>query len=342
MRNDALATMQTSVSTQEEVSERNAAAVDWGLLLEPAAPRGNARRADGVASVVDASPSSVHDRSHDGLRPIDTLTAQILMKEERLKYLQRQRRRQRGRIQPCPHQNTVETDQQQDEAEVSLSLDLDDTWECARLVVVAHGASSASSLREDEGADHHRDNRGLPMIHACLRAPDAPTALLERSLRRYPEQLRQPDPRGNLPLHHASARILRPRRAVASAGACAEAAALLGPASEEADEDEGEDVLPRIYSLYPDAARIQNSGGEWPVTVAIRAGRPWRDVSLLAAAHPKALLDLDCHRDRLPLILDGLARRARESGENDGAHPQRSATIAFRLLRSAPDLVPSP
>jgi hypothetical protein len=220
-----------------------------------------------------------------------------------------------------------------------LSLDLDDTWECARLVAEAHGAASSSSSLLETGSDRHC--HGLPMIHACLRTPYTPTALLERSLQRYPEQLRQPDSRGNLPLHYATAR-LRPRPAAVAAVVSPSTETGAFDTDDDADEDEGETVLSRIFAQYPDAARIQNSAGEWPVTVAIRAGRPWRAVLLLATAHPEALVDLDRHRNRLPLILVGLMRRVRESGEMDRIHHRMAVAIAFRLVRSTPDAVPSP
>jgi hypothetical protein len=265
----------------------------------------------------------------DGMRPIDTLTAQILMKEERAKYRDRRRRMRRGT------RETGEDDDCQHRGSALRLSDLDDSWECARMIVSVHA-----------GEPH---TKKLPVVHACLAATasasaaataapsssSVPRALLESALRRYPEQLRQPDSSGNLPLHYAAA-AGSPRAAASSASTANDT----GPSpadpnddndddDEAANEDE-EDAMPRILALHQGAARVRNLEGYCPVDVAIRAGRRWRTgIAVLGAAHPEALLDLSRRRALLPQLV-ALLRR------DPNCQPPG---ILYRLIRASPNAV---
>jgi hypothetical protein len=137
----------------------------------------------------------------DGMRPIEILAAQILMKEERLTYRERRRRGQSRRSEPT--RRGTGTRQYGDEREpgsarlLLLVSDLDDSWECARLIANVHAGGEAG--RQSSG--------GSPaVVHACLAAATSvQRALLESAPRRHPERLRRPDSRGNVPLHYAAA-----------------------------------------------------------------------------------------------------------------------------------------
>lgn len=206
-------------------------------------------RPDLVETLVSARPQCIHLQDMELLRPIDILTQKLLMKEERFRYLGERRTR---------------------EDEQALA----DNWECARLLVIAHGETS-------DGVDY----RNLPLVHACLRALQyVPLALIARAIRRQRAQLQVTDDVvGNLPLHWVAQ----------------------SPAGTD-----GDDLLAEVLEKHIGAALMRNFHNQWPVNVAIEAGRRWDSgVSILLDANPLALEDFRILDGRqLPLMAERLGR----------------------------------
>eukprot|EP00980_Cylindrotheca_fusiformis_P000227 scaffold52_cov183-Cylindrotheca_fusiformis.AAC.6 len=141
---------------------------------------------------------------------------------------------------------------------------LDDLWDTVHVL-----ADANNSLQD-------RKIGRQPMVHACLENHDFPFALKERALKRYRVQLQQSDGSGNLPLH-----IL----------------ARQPPLS--IDDEEDDELLIRVLSLYPQGASTRNNENETPLSIAIRNGRRWNSGILrLLEAYPAAIYDL-----RLPEVL---------------------------------------
>lgn len=165
---------------------------------------------------------------------------------------------------------------------------LEDLWDNARIIVQA--------FRPSFSRQHSQ-----PMVHACLEiGEDCPFALWERALKRFPDDILEPDDNGNLPLHIAAS-------------------------TSPPDELEG-DLLNEILNLSPKAASIRNKRKELPLDLGIRSGRTWRTgICRLLDAYPIAI-DAHIQPNEYPLILSHFA----------SSSSQRN--ILYQLLLGKPDL----
>lgn len=136
----------------------------------------------------------------------------------------------------------------------------DDFWQKASLLICAE---YTHSIVDDDTDQHGRMLNACTMLwHRC------PISLTELALLLHPEQLRQGDDMGRLPLHNATRR----------------------PDST---------VLLDLLNAWPPATKIPDAGGFLPLQLAIHNKRGWNDgVGQLLMANPEALevLDMD---DRL-------------------------------------------
>ena len=257
-------------------------------------------RPDIVQFLVETAPNTVHMHDHGGLCPIDILSQKILMKEERMRYLKK------AVVESSPSQ-VNEQEKQQLDAERKL---LQDCWECARVLCLAHGGELQS-------------NPKLPLLHSCcLGYGDIPLSLLQSTLRKNRFQLRlQDDLRRESPLHIIARRFV---------------------VRIQDDDDEEEDessLLEEICNAHPQAAGVVNGNGQYPLDLAIAAGRKWRSgCRCLAKAYPLALLhDVQLHdsqdeygegeRRFLQLLLSQL-------GREEFIHD-----MVFQILRVRPQIL---
>jgi hypothetical protein len=134
---------------------------------------------------------------------------------------------------------------------------------------------------------------GEQMLHGLLQATDIPLALLEGALRRYPDELSIPDDQGNLPAHLVAARL-----------------------------DMDEMFFTDTIQAYKAALDVRNANGEYPLNVAIQAGRTMDTgiADLLDDAHPEAIEQLDISDAHFGMIFYEL----------------RNVTLQFALLRAKP------
>lgn len=224
-------------------------------------------RPDLVQLLLDAAPQSISMMNSEMLKPAEVLSQKIFMKEERLRYGP-----EFSRFEGSDHENT----------EVVLELE----WECVRLLALAH-------------ANKGSDNK-LPLVHACVAAcAEIPLALIDRSIRRYRHQVRQPDAEGNLPLHYLA----------------------LGPPS-----DEVEIILTELVKRFPGGARHRNHIGQCPFDIALQSGWHWNTgIQQLLGAYPGAVSNLTLSTHTLCAVLAILSERDQSS-------------LLFELVRANPDL----
>jgi hypothetical protein len=252
-----------------------------------------ARPAAVVQLLVDAAPDTVLRRDAEGLLPIDILTQKILMKEERLRYLS--------------HRAGARDRQA-----------LDSTWQCAFILAMAQGPLVVPT-EIDRVNGQEADNENAPVaplrplvLHACLKANDIPLALIERGMKRYHDQLQEPDCQGNLPLHLVTAKA---------------------PPDVQLDgEEDSDDLLGEILYSHQAAASVRNLAGAMPLDLAIASGRLWETgISKLLHAHPKALAETTVSTvpDSLfPLLFGKLVQ-------------QDALSVAFATLVAKPSVIRS-
>jgi hypothetical protein len=273
-------------------------------------------RFDIVQELVRVAPASVNERDAQYLRPIEILCQTIIMKEERDKYYTYWRRPQDG-LSDVDHNG------------VATGL-----WECVHVLAdtaaslshplpskqpVSQGCRQIEALETVAAQEVVKAPKRQPIVHACLQAPDFPLALTERAIKRYPEQLRQPDEKGDLPLHIVARQLSPASQAVTNEE----------DDSEEKSQNgyEEEDFLNQVIAMYPAAASRWNHQRQTPLDVAIESGRRWNSgIARLLEAHPAGL-----ENRRLPL----------------GYYPKVLAQIVklkrwgmlYGILQSKPDLL---
>lgn len=290
-----------------------------------------------VQALAMASPRCAHFLDDGHQRPIDHLSQKIVMMEERAKYHQHQHQHHRtnqnsnGLIQH--HAQGGSYNSEENERQM-----MDNLWECVRIVALAMRPVEENELQPPQLLVPATLQ---PMLHVCLLAQDFPTALMERVLQRYPEQLRQADANGNLPLHLiASRRRSPPPQQVQQNDEAGDEAHEHRPtnpprASEQTDDNTNDDdleLLNQIVSLYPDAAKRRNHLGQCPLDVAIEAHCGWRSgIRLLLQAFPEALVGRDdILLEHFPLIL----RRFMIDSESSTV----GLFLSYALLRATPAL----
>lgn len=148
---------------------------------------------------------------------------------------------------------------------------LDELWETAS--ILARYANSRRGQLELQ-----------PTLHSCLRIFDFPFALKERALKKYYQQLTEPNSFGDLPLHVIARQT--------------------PPIEGGVDEDYELDFLNRVLTLCPAAAAQWNNEHHTPLNVAIQSGRKWNSgVRRLLEANPAAIGNVQLPRTVFPYLL---------------------------------------
>ena len=182
--------------------------------------------------------------------------------------------------------------------------ELHDCWECARILCLCHGRNSPFY------------DKDLPILHACcLNNSNVPLSLIQRSLRRDSKLLTTRDPKhGNTPLH-----------IVASF-----AQDLNDENGEDSEMEEEEDLLQEILPACPSAATFTNFSHQYPLDIAIKAGRRWNSgCRALLMAHPAALEHhITFTKEILYLLVTERIHRYPDTGV---------PSIIFHLLRMSPN-----
>ena len=160
---------------------------------------------------------------------------------------------------------------------------LDQFWE----TVNALAQASCCSVIHNKTNNHNNINltEQQPIVHACLMAKDFPFALTNRAIKRYGKQLRQPNSDGDLPLH-VIAKL---------------------PPPPKGEEEDVEDFLEQVVSLYPAAAAQLNRQGQTPLVLAVESGRKWHSgIARLLEAHPAGIDGLRVSPSLYPVLFERL------------------------------------
>lgn len=267
---------------------------------------------------------------HSGLRPIEVLAQQILMKEEVLRYLQKSS--------SAEMTNQPNQDQQQMKLEAQR---LHDCWECARILCCGH--ATVEKRAHDKHKQHqsqHQPNQPQrlcsvefhwPTMHACFLAKHSiplslrslVTAKADRDLKmtRTNEKevknswLEQDSVYGNTPLH------------IVAGGYRFRVPSLHNENTEEEVEDEEEeDILLRVIQACPEANRIKNFQNQYPLDLAIAAGRTWATgCHALLQVYPPALVPNQ-------IIGKSLETRNNQTSLQSIAHVHRGKLILYWIL----------
>ena len=155
-------------------------------------------------------------------------------------------------------------------------------------------------------------------LHALAAAtPSCPPELIRLSVSYFPQQIRQPDQRGKLPLHHF---VTRPRPTSPNPDH-SETASRRSPA------DPTLEVLQLLLSWYPEAANLRDTA-HWqlPLHGAIAQGYPWKWIQPLVGASTDALSQVDGVTLLYPFQLAACTNAC-------------SLTLVFELIRAAPYLL---
>ena len=155
----------------------------------------------------------------------------------------------------------------------------------------------------------HEGHSSTPwtVIHGASSITTLCPAFLELVVRLYPEDLRQKDELGRVPLH-----------IVSSLGA--------DPIYHPAAEDNRESKIETILQGFPDAARFRDCYNSLPLHRAITSGQSWNALSSLIRAAPETLSRRDGVNKLYPFQLAACSPSARIDD-------------VYQLLLSAPDLV---
>jgi len=120
------------------------------------------------------------------------------------------------------------------------------------------------------------------VLHAAAAFPECYSGFFQMALKVYPQQAKEKDENGNLPLH-----------IVAST-----------PSQFHFD-----DVISALLTLYPDAAKIPNDSGVLPLKIAIDANMKWGDgVKRIIDCNPEGFAAMAFDNKHYPEILARLAK----------------------------------
>ena len=237
----------------------------------------NPTRSDVIQSLYDADPRTVNIRDDRQLRPIDEITATIIMMEEVLKYSKKDEKME--------HNHTLKS-----------------LWLTAQVLV------GAGTGIDDCATEGRTGDKATFLVHACIQSRQIPFSLTERAMKYKKEQLALPDVNGDFPLHIV-ARIppqVAPLRYEGSSGDDDDESEHEDEESEHED-DEG-DFIQHVLGLNPDAASAFNKDEQIPLVVAIQAGRLWRSgVFLLLSTHPVGIQELKLPTTIYPFLFERLA-----------------------------------
>jgi len=121
----------------------------------------------------------------------------------------------------------------------------------------------------------------VPFIlpHACVGAQSCPLRFVFLALNIWPEQLKEVDSDGNLPLHIAAFSVSKRKHFRFN-------------------------TLIKVLSMHPQAAQIPNKNGVLPLQLAMQSGKLWNEgIRELFEAYPEALAALKIDFQYYPEIL---------------------------------------
>jgi len=117
------------------------------------------------------------------------------------------------------------------------------------------------------------------LLHACVGTRSCPVRFVFLALNLWPEQLKEVDSDGNLPLHIAAFSVSKRKHFRFN-------------------------TLIKVLSMYPQAAQIPNKNGVLPLQLAIQSGKTWNEgIRELFEAYPEALTTLKIDFRYYPEIL---------------------------------------
>eukprot|EP00591_Stephanopyxis_turris_P007163 CAMPEP_0195531276 /NCGR_PEP_ID=MMETSP0794_2-20130614/34868_1 /TAXON_ID=515487 /ORGANISM="Stephanopyxis turris, Strain CCMP 815" /LENGTH=318 /DNA_ID=CAMNT_0040663005 /DNA_START=328 /DNA_END=1284 /DNA_ORIENTATION=+ len=136
------------------------------------------------------------------------------------------------------------------------------------------------------------------VVHACTGIQKCPFKLLRLAVKLHPEQLRDADEIGNLPLHIAANNLTSSDR----------------------------NVVDLLLATHPEAAQVFNQNGKLPLHIAAQSCRPWENgTEAILNAFPEAITVVD-EETRLYIFMLAAV------GEN------ASLNSIYCLLRACPEL----
>jgi len=117
------------------------------------------------------------------------------------------------------------------------------------------------------------------LVHACVGTRNCPVRFVFLALNLWPEQLKEKDSDGNLPIHIAAFSIWKPKHRRFN-------------------------TLIKVVSMYPEGARVPDKNGVLPLQLAVQSKKTWNEgVRELFEAYPEALATLDIDFKLYPEIL---------------------------------------
>jgi hypothetical protein len=163
-----------------------------------------------------------------------------------------------------------------------------------------------------------------PLVHSCLVSPGLPNSLLQRAVQRYPEQLREPNVAGDLPLHLA-AKLPPPRRGSAGGNSNDASNGAAAASADDGGNNDNDDLFIFLLVRYREAASVLNHRGLSPMELAVQHGHGWESGTIrsLLDVYPAAVCHLRLPPKVLPFLLERLVRENRRKE-------------AFAILRAVP------
>lgn len=162
------------------------------------------------------------------------------------------------------------------------------------------------------------NNKGQSLVGACValhrKGARIDPAFIHRALNLYPEEARVCDEHGDTPLHIEASIPVEKMSLLDSSGPCSSSC------------HKRMSVLRKLLEIYPEATRLRNATGDFPLSLMIQNGRPWDSTfAMVFQTYPEAFHWVQNIDVRLnPLIL---ARIANGCG----------ADTLFALLRTRPE-----
>lgn len=158
------------------------------------------------------------------------------------------------------------------------------------------------------------------VIHACCSIDQCPDILLRFATTLRPHDLHLPDINGNLPIHIVTSS--------------------LHTATQMMMESKPFHLLPYILSLNPNAAKICNANGDFPLTLALRTGKTlWNEgIDDLVKAFPGALTIME--KGFYPFMIAAAAAAAIQTNTSSSLTAENHSQLCsvYSMLRACPEM----
>ena len=242
-----------------------------------------------IRVLLEANPSAVNERDHEGLTPLLRLWVRcfVMLGDNALDGI-------RGTE--------------------DLTGELRNTWSKTELLL--RGAHLGSISGRVENAQHGNipSHYTFRPMHAVA-AVDSPRPVIKMATVLYPKQLEEPDEMGMTPLLIAANAPIFKVRDLSDEGFMLEDR-IYGDSDNESDDDmdDGErgdsgqpSVLDILVGANPRAARISCSlgplAGRLPLHVAIASSKPWNEgIKTILSAYPEAISSIDPESGLFPFL----------------------------------------